>query len=69
MGKSYVRVRQSQEVFDVVEGPVPYEKAQQQREEVLNWCMMREYGLTMRGLKQELNLCRPPADFIYSSLV
>jgi hypothetical protein len=69
LGKAYVRIRQTQEVFDLVEGPVPYKKAQQQREEVLNWCLLREYGLSMRSLKQELTLCKPPADYIYSSLV
>ena len=68
LGKGYVRIRQSQEVFDLVDGPVPYHKAQQQREEVLNWCLMREYGLTMRSLKQELSLCKPPADYIFSTL-
>ncbi len=68
LGKGYVRIRQSQEVFDLIEGPVPYEKAQKHRDAVLNLCLLTEYGLTMRSLKQELNLCKPPADYIYSAL-
>lgn len=66
--KFYSRLTLFPLAFDDIEGPMPYLPAQKERVDITNLCMMSDFSMTMKALKQEARICKPPADYIYSSL-
>ena len=65
----YARYQFTGETFDALPSPLPDVQAEREREAIVNRCMGRDFTLTMEGLQQEVAMCKPPGDYIYSTLI
>ncbi len=69
IGKIYIRWAYHSVTFDDIERPLPDPEIEKQRQEIINMCLLSDYTMNMNALKQELEISRPPADYIYTSLL
>lgn len=61
--------RFSTNVFDQIMEPLPSIEAEKERLEVVNFCLLGDYALNTKAMIAEVDLCKAPSDYIYSTLI
>ena len=65
----FTNLRYTTNVFDHILEPLPSIEAEKERLEVINFCLLGDYSLNTQALIAEVDLCKAPSDYIYSTLI
>lgn len=65
----YTRYKFTSVAFDSLTSTLPDDEMESERQKIINDCLIGDYNLAMRAMTEEIDLCKAPTDYIYSTLI
>ena len=55
-------------IFDDISEDLPFAEANDAKKEIVNLCMLNDFEINMKSMEGELRHCKPPTDYLFSTL-
>lgn len=65
----YCRLKYPNQVFDDISKPLATPAIEQERQDIINQCLLGDFSLSLKAMKEEVEMCKPPTDYIYQTLL
>lgn len=66
---AFQRLQFTSMTFDDIDDALPNQKAEEERQAILNQCLVTDHLTAMKALREEITYCKAPTSYIYSTLI